>query len=183
MVEVCAFETTYESFQHRSISYIHVQIQHRSVQPVELLPGTQLPEMQPYVLNITTGDSKGAGTDANVTVTLLGSTGQKFGPHLLQAAPKDFERGQTDVFELNPERGMHLGQLEALHVEHDNTGRNPDWLLSKITVQHAGEPDIEFVCDEWIAPPQLQRRLQRKLFAATSSEKKAYKVSVYTGGL
>lgn len=130
----------------------------------------------------TCGCRKGAGTDANISVTLVDTAGLKFGPHLLQAAPKDFERGQTDVFELKPDRGMRLGLLDALYVEHDNTGPNPDWLLSKIIVKHSGDADCEFVCDEWISPPQLQRRLKRELFGAATSEKRTYKVSVYTGG-
>lgn len=125
---------------------------------------------------------KGAGTDANVSVTLIDTVGVRFGPHVLQAAPKDFERGQTDVFELTPDRGMQLGQLDALHVEHDNSGSNPDWLLSKITVKHSGDADCEFVCEDWISAPKLHRRLQRSLFGATVSEKRTYKVSVYTGG-
>lgn len=185
------------------------------VQPVELLPGRELPEVQPYVLSISTADRcdhhsctwpvylcsvtvftmlqlsnveryvcrKGAGTDANVTVTLIDTAGQKFGPHVLQAGKESFERGRTDVFELHPDRGMQLGPLEALHIEHDNAGCNPDWLLSKVVVKYAADvSDSVFVCDEWIAHPQLQRRLQRALFGVSMSEKKAYKVSVYTGG-
>lgn len=129
------------------------------------------------------GCRKGAGTDANVSVTLVDTKGQKFGPRVLNATPAAFERGCNDVFKLQPDRGLQLGVLEMLIVEHDNSGPNPDWLLSKVTVKRAGESDIVFVCEDWLAHPKLQRSLQRCMFAQSSysAEKKTYKVSVYTG--
>jgi hypothetical protein len=50
-----------------------------------------------YKVSVITGDRPGAGTDANVFVTLFGSTGNS-GKRTLDGPGNLFERAQTDVF-------------------------------------------------------------------------------------
>jgi PLAT/LH2 domain len=146
---------------------------------VELQNGKTTQRSKPYTLVVVTGDCKGAGTDANISVTLIGSNGHQSGPHTLQAAPKDFERGSSDEFMVTPRSGISLGKIEAINVAHDNSGRNPEWFLHKIVVRHLhGEPDSEFLWNDWIQAPKLQQRLH---VGAQGVSKLAYTVSIFTG--
>lgn len=58
-------------------------------------------QMMKYTVKVITADEKGAGTDANVKITIYGSLGDS-GQRPLEKRWRDlFERGQTDDFELD----------------------------------------------------------------------------------
>ena len=58
-------------------------------------------QMLKYNVQVITSDEKGAGTDANVKITMYGSLGDS-GQRALEKRWRDlFERGQSDVFELD----------------------------------------------------------------------------------
>ena len=65
---------------------------------------------------VVTSDEKGAGTDANVKITVYGSLGDS-GKRPLEKRWRDlFERGQTDDFELEI---IDLGRSNLhVHVKH-----------------------------------------------------------------
>ena len=53
-----------------------------------------------YEVIVVTGDVKGAGTNANVSITLYGQTGDSGKRELTQKFRDLFERKQTDKFEI-----------------------------------------------------------------------------------
>lgn len=103
-----------------------------------------------YTIVTYTGDSKFAGTDANVFVTLYGSERQSEELHLQKSLDHDdsFERGNRDTFNL---KSKDLGCLYKLSIRHDNTGRWPGWLLNKVVVvdEETGKKS-EFTCYDWL---------------------------------
>ena len=58
-------------------------------------------QIKNYKVMVVTSDEKGAGTDANVKITIYGSLGDS-GKRPLQKRWRDlFERGQTDDFDID----------------------------------------------------------------------------------
>ena len=53
--------------------------------------------MEYYKVTIVTGDRPGAGTSANVTLTIFGEVGNT-GPRKLEASRKSFQRNQVIMF-------------------------------------------------------------------------------------
>ena len=51
-----------------------------------------------YEVKVLTGDRRGAGTDANVSITLYGDKGSSGQPKVLQTASNNFERGTTFLY-------------------------------------------------------------------------------------
>jgi hypothetical protein len=51
-----------------------------------------------YEVKVITGDRRGAGTDANVSITLYGDKGNSGQPKVLQTAANNFERGIVNIF-------------------------------------------------------------------------------------
>src|SRR6185503_5880992 len=80
----------------------------------------------------TVGTFGGAGTEANVFITLYG-TGGNSGERLLDNAQDNFERGKTDLFSLDM---RDIGQITKVRIRHDNTGLAPGWFLNEILVHN-----------------------------------------------
>jgi hypothetical protein len=51
-----------------------------------------------YTVQVHTSNVRGAGTSANVTLTLRGEHGRASSPHVLENAATDFKRGAADTF-------------------------------------------------------------------------------------
>lgn len=47
-----------------------------------------------YEIKVLTGDRRGAGTDANVSIVLYGENGNSGPPKILQSSSNNFERGK-----------------------------------------------------------------------------------------
>uniref|UniRef100_H2XQK4 PLAT domain-containing protein n=2 Tax=Ciona intestinalis TaxID=7719 RepID=H2XQK4_CIOIN len=101
-----------------------------------------------YEVTVVTADEKGAGTDANVKLTIYGENGDSGSRALKQRFRDLFERKQTDKFTLEI---LDLGELTKIRLEHDDGGFNADWLCDHVIVRN---PVIgqswTFVCREWI---------------------------------
>ena len=54
-------------------------------------------DLSEYEVVVVTGDQRGAGTDANVSLIIFGRSGQS-SKKLLENGKKCFERNQTDIF-------------------------------------------------------------------------------------
>lgn len=95
-----------------------------------------------------TGDVRGAGTDANVYITLHGSSGV-MSDKLLESHPENFERGRTDVFTV---RTQDLGEIERLDLRHDNTGPSPAWYIERVSVTEdkVNGQSYFFLCQKWL---------------------------------
>jgi lipoxygenase homology domain-containing protein 1 len=87
-----------------------------------------------YVVSVTTGSVRGAGTDANVTLTLFGVKGDS-GPLVLRDSrsfKNKFEQGHTDIFLLE---AMDIGDVKKVRLAHDNSGASSAWFVEKVAVE------------------------------------------------
>ncbi|TMS08684.1 Lipoxygenase homology domain-containing protein 1 [Larimichthys crocea] len=109
-----------------------------------------------YEVVTITGEVKGAGTDANVFVTLFGELG---------VTPK-----------------VHL----ASKIEHDNTGMNPGWYLDRVVVTDMYRPHLRyyFACNNWLSREVGDKLFVRDLLASKNPldvpKYNKYIVTVYT---
>eukprot|EP00908_Phaeocystis_cordata_P003574 Transcript_13912.p2 GENE.Transcript_13912~~Transcript_13912.p2 ORF type:complete len:444 (+),score=194.70 Transcript_13912:1276-2607(+) len=97
-----------------------------------------------YKITVRTADMRGAGTNANVVLTLHGSAGPAlpFPLHRPDAAHNQaLPRGSEETFFMPSQQD--LGELEALEVEMDGSGVSPAWLLESVTVSR-GENSHSF---------------------------------------
>ncbi len=128
---------------------------------------TKLPD---YEIIVKTGDVKGAGTDANVYITLVDNEGRKSRDILLDCTWRDdFEKGNTDVFKVR--NVPKLGEIERVELTRDSKGLNDDWFVEWIKVkpmkkatnkfdnekdqkkqpkQCNSREEIPFPCNRWI---------------------------------
>uniref|UniRef100_A0A7N8X6X4 Lipoxygenase homology PLAT domains 1a n=1 Tax=Mastacembelus armatus TaxID=205130 RepID=A0A7N8X6X4_9TELE len=115
-----------------------------------------------YEIIVITGDEKGAGTDANVFITIYGSNGDSGHRQLRQKFRNLFERAQTDRFLLEM---LDMGELQKVLVEHDNSGINPSWLLDRVEVTNTanGVTSI-FLCGKWLDTKRADRQIARVLY-------------------
>jgi hypothetical protein len=97
----------------------------------DALPGAGLLQ---YEVVVYTSDLRGAGTDANVSVELLGAQ-ERSGPLRLDTSADNFERGRRDVFSV---RAPDVGPLAQLVVRKDAAGLSNDWHLAAVEVLHPG---------------------------------------------
>ncbi|GAA4828699.1 hypothetical protein GCM10023201_15030 [Actinomycetospora corticicola] len=79
-----------------------------------------------YRVEVHTGDVEGAGTDGDVWLWIDGNRGRS-GWQSLDNDRDNFERNQTDVFELQL---SDLGALTAAFVYFRPSGAKSDWFLS-----------------------------------------------------
>ncbi|XP_058493118.1 lipoxygenase homology domain-containing protein 1 [Solea solea] len=103
-----------------------------------------------YEVVTITGDERGAGTDANVFVTLFGEYGITPKVHLASKSRTAFERAKTDVFRI---RTHNVGSLKKIRIEHDNTGLSASWFLDRVIVTDVIRPHLRFYfpCNNWLS--------------------------------
>lgn len=103
---------------------------------------------QSYMLSVQTMNEPGAGTTAQVTVTLYGSKGTS-GAQLLNEDPDNFETGASDTFaiECTP-----LGKIQRMRLEHDSAGADSSWKVGRVSVRDAVKNETTyFHCNRWLA--------------------------------
>ncbi|OXB78277.1 UNVERIFIED_CONTAM: hypothetical protein H355_004727 [Colinus virginianus] len=131
---------------------------------VELVPeGETELEENTYTIRILTGSPWGAGTDANVFLTLYGLQRGDTGERPLRKSDRlnKFERGQADTFEL---RAIDLGELKKLRIRHDNSGSSPSWFVERVEVGDRKEgKTYYFPCQRWLAVDEDDGQVQREL--------------------
>ncbi|XP_076991672.1 lipoxygenase homology domain-containing protein 1 isoform X3 [Tamandua tetradactyla] len=115
-----------------------------------------------YEVIVTTGYEPGAGTDANVSVTIFGANGDTGKRELKQKGRNLFERGSTDRFFLET---LELGELRKVRLEHDSSGYCSGWLVEKVEVTNTstGVATI-FNCGRWLDKKQGDGLTWRDLF-------------------
>jgi glycerophosphoryl diester phosphodiesterase len=84
-----------------------------------------------YGLTIHTSDRWMAGTDANVTLTLTGTSGSASKTVNTQLP----YRMESDDWNYVTVPSDDLGALQSITVQRDNQGNGPDWHLDQITVE------------------------------------------------
>ncbi|KAM5220872.1 lipoxygenase homology domain-containing protein 1 isoform 2-T2 [Hipposideros larvatus] len=115
-----------------------------------------------YEVIVTTGCEPGAGTDANVFVTIFGSYGDTGKRELKKKMRNLFERGQTDHFFLET---LELGELRKVRVEHDSSGYSSGWLVETVEVTNTrtGVATI-FKCGRWLDKKRGDGLTWREIF-------------------
>uniref|UniRef100_A0A8D0H9K4 Lipoxygenase homology PLAT domains 1 n=1 Tax=Sphenodon punctatus TaxID=8508 RepID=A0A8D0H9K4_SPHPU len=120
-------------------------------------------ELNTYEVHVITADMWGAGTDANVYLSIYGEGGGDTGGRHLQRSNhlNKFEKGQVDIFTV---KAINLGVLKKLRIRHDNTGSNPSWFLEIVEIIDRKE-DITyyFPCQRWLAVEEDDGQVCREL--------------------
>jgi hypothetical protein len=86
-----------------------------------LAKDAKMGSMTEYKVLVTTGDRRGAGTDANVSIMIYGEQGDS-GELQLRGDGNLFEKGDTNEFKFEL---PSLGTLKRCRVWHDNAGLGP----------------------------------------------------------
>jgi lipoxygenase homology domain-containing protein 1 len=114
-----------------------------------------------YEVKVVTGDRRGAGTDANVSIMLYGENGNSERPKVLQSSSSNFERGATDVFGVD---SKDLGNLTKIRIGHDGVGFGSGWFLDKIYVTHPlSKQQWTFLCGRWLDKSEDDGKIEREL--------------------
>ena len=80
-------------------------------------------------VEITTADVNYAGTDDTVTLRLGGRSW-----HLNNVNRDDFERGNTDTFELDPDTSFYADDIHSIEINKSPDGSNGGWKLKGVKV-------------------------------------------------
>jgi len=123
--------------------------------PPEITPPPDLstpPPFAGYLITVVTGDKLGAGTDANVYLTLYGEKGNSTELFLDNPNRNDFERNQTDTFTIPPSQVGDLGAIRRIYLRHDNSGTAPGWYVASVTVTNIATGEkYRFIFNRWLA--------------------------------
>uniref|UniRef100_A0A8D2L3F2 Lipoxygenase homology domains 1 n=1 Tax=Varanus komodoensis TaxID=61221 RepID=A0A8D2L3F2_VARKO len=160
----------------------------RSSLPACLPAFMTFPCLVPIVYEVVTvtGDVRGAGTDANVFVTLFGEFGITPKAHLTSKSSSAFERSKTDVFRV---RTNNVGTIKKIRIEHDNTGMNASWFLDRVIVTDMNRPHLRFYfpCNNWLSRDDGDGLYVRDLIGSLNPmdvpKVNKYVVSVFTGDI
>jgi len=148
----------------------------------ELTPirGKKLSKTKYEIITIT-GDRVGAGTDANVFITIYGTRGQTEKMPLKSKTVDTFERGQSDVFVIG---GVDIGTMKKIRIEQDGRGRGSDWFLERVVVTNQMRPNDKFYffCGAWLNDKE---GMFRDLAGSSDPNKAAvltnYVIRIHTG--
>jgi len=144
--------------------------------------GVQGARARSYSVQVRTGTQRGAGTSANVYLTIFGTDGTS-GELKLETSRNNFERGRTDEFTVE----CSVGEIQRIRVGHDNSGAGPGWYLDQITIMSSGQKPLVFDCDDWLDSSAGDGQTSRTLFPHGSGDAKGrlcrYKVEVLTSDL
>jgi hypothetical protein len=143
------------------------------------------------VVTVHTSDIRGAGTDANVFLSLTGKDAQgkplSLAEMRLDNARNNFERGMVDEFQL---RGNSIGMLSHARIRHDNSGLAAGWHLHKVAVHNKTEGwQVELSPqDVWLDASEGDGAITRTLFplgadGAPTQSSTEYTVTVTTSDL
>ena len=134
-----------------------------------------------YAVTIVTSDIKGAGTDADVTLSFMGSKGSS-GEHRLDDSKNNFERGMVDSFQI---KCQDVGVITSARIGHNNRGFGPSWHMQSMTItdQNTGVETV-FACGMWFAKGEGDGEIVRTLVpSGAATAKVKYKIEVTTSDL
>ncbi|XP_068933675.1 lipoxygenase homology domain-containing protein 1 isoform X3 [Petaurus breviceps papuanus] len=137
-----------------------------------------------YEVITMTGDVRGAGTDANVFITIFGENGLSPKLHLSSKSESAFEKANVDVFRV---RTNNVGAIYKIRIEHDNTGLSASWFLDRVILTDMKRPHLKyyFNCTSWLSKVEGDRQLCRDLLASFTPmdvpRYNKYDIKVYTG--
>jgi len=158
-----------ENISNKKKWYFQVNSWIRKDQKIELKP-TQHTN---YLFEITTGTLPGAGTNANVSLGIIGTKGStnyfNVNTHIKS---KDFITGYTESFTLPLKE---IGQIKEIKIKTDSSGFNNNWFLNRIKIKKQGNAKFSyFSFFNWIKP-DVDYVLRQGL--------KEYAINIYTGNV
>ncbi len=131
--------------------------------PVSKPTRTPTPTQVSYQVTVVTGDVPGAGTDANVYLSIFGDVASS-SDNRLNSTLASFEKGQTDVFYLTL---PNLGNLQKITIYHDNTGVAPGWYLDRVVISNMRtSQQWTFSCYCWLAVDEGDGSISRTIYAS-----------------
>uniref|UniRef100_A0A1I8HA00 Lipoxygenase homology domain-containing protein 1 n=1 Tax=Macrostomum lignano TaxID=282301 RepID=A0A1I8HA00_9PLAT len=122
-----------------------------------------------YEVRVKTGDKLGAGTDANVFITLYGAEADSGERELSKSEShrNKFENNNEDVFRL---KAIDLGELRKLKIRHDDKGGGADWYLDHVIVADPkSKKEYYFPCNKWLSTSRDGGQISRDLIAVDKS--------------
>ncbi|GAB1599835.1 lipoxygenase homology domain-containing protein 1 isoform X2 [Argonauta hians] len=123
-----------------------------------------------YTVKVVTGDVFGAGTDANVFITVYGEYGDTSERSLAKSKNLNkFERNQEDIFVV---KAIDMGRLRKVKIWHDNSGSNAAWFLDYVEVIDIKNQLTFFPCQRWLATNEGDGQVVRELIPVNVSLKK-----------
>ncbi|CAH8570297.1 unnamed protein product [Schistosoma margrebowiei] len=137
-----------------------------------------------YKIVLTTADVPGAGTSAQIYITLKGewgsSTRQRLRKERVSTRNYRFylHPGSTHTFSVvSPD----LGGLHSVFVEHDSLRKTDSWLLESVQVFHPlTKKRYMFMCNHWFSLYKEDGLIARELFGIRSAKTK-YSIVTVTG--
>ena len=131
-----------------------------------------------YKLTVTTGDEQGAGTDSNIYVKLVGSSGETGEREISELyAGNAFEKGTEQTLIVNFDKSV--GTLKQIRIRSDMKWAGADWQLAKIKAEPIvnGEimPGVEFAAGEWINDTAW------RTYGSDPADSVQYRLAVKTG--
>lgn len=119
---------------------------------------TPVPPSNKFTITIRTGDRNFAGTDANVFVTLFGTRGDSREFELDTPGRDDFERNQTDIF--NVQTSANIGDIVRIRLRHDNSGFAAGWFVDWVRVRNVDTGQVwQFNVNRWLATDEADGRI------------------------
>eukprot|EP00854_Cymbomonas_tetramitiformis_P003095 gene3095-3928_t len=118
-----------------------------------------------YQVTIHTGDLRGAGTDANVSIVVYGDKGDT-GLRKLDNSANNFERAMVDHFHFSH---ANLGKVERIQLGHDNSGFGPGWYCQQVEVTDQSSGDVtSFPINKWFDRTMPPHQLTQTFFPGGS---------------
>jgi len=116
--------------------YFNDWLSSRKVYDVPLSAADKPGELKTYTVEVTTTDKMWAGTDDNVKINLTGAMGRSEPRKLSNKYKNNFERGNTDKFEL---KLASLGELTSCALRKSG---HDDWMCSSVKVTCDGQSSV-----------------------------------------
>jgi len=121
-----------------------------------------------YDVSVTTGKRKGAGTNANIFLTITGTRGRTSRLRLDNFC-RD-EAGTQHSFKL---RGKDVGKLLMIKLENDQVGQFSDWFVERVIISCSSDSReiYEFPCGHWVQKRSVT--FENKALLVTDKQSKA----------
>jgi len=114
----------------------------------------------PLSCDCFTGTDHGAGTDANVWISIIGTEGKVEKANLDNDA-NNFETGQVDRFKV---ASLDLGDIKQIIIGTDGSGVGADWQLDKVfIINEDTNARWTFPCNRWFGAGKDDGKLERTL--------------------
>ncbi|XP_028397585.1 allene oxide synthase-lipoxygenase protein-like [Dendronephthya gigantea] len=102
-----------------------------------------------YKITVETGDLRGSGTNASVSIKLIGNDGSETSKFTLDKFfHNDFEQGETDTYDVS---GDDVGDIIMVSLNNNGMGFKSNWYVAKVVIEkETEEKKYIFPCYRWV---------------------------------